>query len=60
LGLYQKLWDFRDRPVVLDDVDRLYADPVCVRLLKPLCGGGKAKRLSWMSNATWEATFLSG
>jgi hypothetical protein len=53
-GLYQKLWEFRDRPVVLDDVDRLYADPGCVRLLKPLCAAAKVKRISWLSNATRE------
>lgn len=39
-GLYQKLWQFRDRTVVLDDLDRLYADPDCVRILKPLLETG--------------------
>jgi hypothetical protein len=57
-GLYQKLWEFRDRPVVLDDVDRLYADAGCVRLLKPLCGAAKTKRLSWLSNATRDRAAL--
>src|SRR5688500_9133177 len=36
-GLYQQLWLHRNLPVVLDDLDRLYAMPVCVRLLKALC-----------------------
>src|SRR5688572_25085088 len=31
-GLYRQLWEFRNRPIVLDDLDRLYADPDCVRL----------------------------
>ena len=51
-GLYRQLWEFRDRPIVLDDLDRLYADPDCVRLLKPLCNTVKQKRLHWLSNLT--------
>jgi hypothetical protein len=53
-GLYQKLWQCRDQPVVLDDLDRLYADPNCVRLLKPLCNGQRQKTISWITNATRE------
>jgi hypothetical protein len=51
-GLYQQLWENRDRPVVLDDLDRLYADPDCVRLLKPLCNTVREKRLHWLTNLT--------
>jgi len=51
-GLYQKLWECHDRPVVLDDLDRLYADPDCVRMLKPLCCGIGQKTISWITNAT--------
>ena len=51
-GLYQQLWENRDRPVVLDDLDRLYADPECVRLLKPLCNTVREKRLHWLTNVT--------
>lgn len=51
-GLYRHLWEYRDRPVVLDDLDRLYADPDCVRLLKPLCNTIHRKRLHWLTNAT--------
>lgn len=51
-GLYQYLWEYRDRPVVLDDLDRLYADPDCVRLLKPLCNTVHQKRLTWLTNTT--------
>src|SRR5690606_5288132 len=50
-GLYQQLWRYRDRPVVLDDLDRLYANPDCVRILKPLCNTRRRKRISWLSNA---------
>jgi len=50
-GLYQGLWRNRDSPVVLDDLDRLYANPDCVRILKPLCNTCRAKRISWLSNA---------
>jgi len=51
-GLYRELWEYRDQPVVLDDLDRLYADPDCVRLLKPLCNTTKEKRLHWLTNLT--------
>lgn len=55
-GLYRHLWEYRDRPVVLDDLDRLYADPDCVRLLKPLCNTIRHKRLHWLTNATLNET----
>lgn len=51
-GLYRHLWEYRDNPVVLDDLDRLYADPDCVRLLKPLCNTVQRKRLQWLTNVT--------
>ena len=51
-GLYRQLWDCRNQPIVLDDLDRLYADPDCVRLLKPLCNTVKNKRLHWLTNLT--------
>lgn len=35
-GLYRDLWEHRDQPVVLDDLDKLHADGNCVRLLKRL------------------------
>jgi hypothetical protein len=51
-GLYRQLWEYRDCPIVLDDLDRLYADPDCVRLLKPLCNTTSEKRLHWLTNLT--------
>jgi hypothetical protein len=51
-GLYRHLWEYRDRPIVLDDLDRLYADHDCVRLLKPLCDTVRCKRLQWLTNLT--------
>jgi hypothetical protein len=45
-GLYCSLWEYRDRVVVLDDLDKLYADAECVRLLKPLCNTERCKRIS--------------
>ena len=50
-GLYQGLWRHRDDPVILDDLDRLYTNPDCVRILKPLCNTQRAKRISWLTNA---------
>jgi energy-coupling factor transporter ATP-binding protein EcfA2 len=49
-GLYRHLWTYRNQPVVLDDLDKLYSDANCVRLLKPLCNTGHEKRLSWLTN----------
>jgi hypothetical protein len=51
-GLYRHLWEHRDRPVVLDDLDKLYADANCVRFLKPLCNTERAKRITWLTNLT--------
>jgi hypothetical protein len=51
-GLYQQLFRSRDCPVVLDDLDRLYADADCIRLLKPLCNGAAHKRIMWLTRAT--------
>lgn len=55
-GLYRHLWDHRDQPVVLDDLDKLYADPNCVRLLKPLCNTERIKRITWLTNLTLNAS----
>lgn len=51
-GLYRQLWEYRDQAVVLDDLDRLYADADCVRLLKPLCNTVRERRLHWLTNLT--------
>ncbi len=51
-GLYCQLYRDRDRPVVIDDVDGLYADRAAVRLLKCLCQTEPRKRLGWHSAAT--------
>ena len=50
-GLYHELYRHRDRPVVIDDVDGLYADRAAVRLLKCLCQTEPRKRLGWHSAA---------
>ncbi len=51
-GLYCQLYQERNRPVVIDDVDGLYADRAAVRLLKGLCQTEPRKRLGWHSAAT--------
>ncbi len=51
-GLYAQLYRHRDRPVVIDDVDGLFADRAAVRLLKCLCQTEPRKRLGWYSAAT--------
>lgn len=57
-GLYRQLYAYRDRPVVIDDFDRLHSRADCVRLLKPLCNGAPVKRITWFSNATAHSTEL--
>lgn len=54
-GLYRHLWEYRGHPIVLDDLDKLYADADCVRLLKPLCNTERTKRISWLTNLTLSA-----
>ena len=51
-GIYRGLWEHRDQPVILDDLDRLYANPDSVRLLKPLCESKITKRVGWHSKVT--------
>jgi hypothetical protein len=53
-GLYRHLWECRDRPVILDDLDKLYSDADCVRLLKPLCNTERTKRITWLTNVTFK------
>jgi len=50
-GLYCQLWRHRHQPVVLDDLDGLYASRDGVRLLKCLTQSEPVKRVSWHSDA---------
>lgn len=50
-GTYCALYHARDRLVVLDDVDGLYASSAGVRLLKCLCQTDPVKRVAWQSAA---------
>ena len=50
-GLYLRLWEGRDQPVVIDDVDGLHRDRSAVRLLKALCATEPIKTLAWNSDA---------
>src|SRR5262249_19706240 len=49
LALYLQLWLHRDRPVILDDVDRLYGNADAVRLLKALCQTREIKTVGCLS-----------
>lgn len=51
-GLYQQLWNYRNCPVVIDDLDKLYAQPDCVRILKQLCDISPIKHVTWCSHLT--------
>ena len=51
-GMYVKLYRYRDKFVVIDDVDSLYADRNGVRLLKCLCQTEPEKSLAWQSAAS--------
>lgn len=46
-GLYVKAYQCRDQPLVIDDVDSLYADKAGVRLLKCLAQTDPVKRMAW-------------
>ncbi len=48
-GMYVELYRNRDRLVVIDDVDSLYADRNGVRLLKCLCQTEPQKTIGWHS-----------
>jgi hypothetical protein len=50
-GLYCALWRHRHQPVVLDDLDGLYASRDGVRLLKCLTQSEPEKRVSWHTDA---------
>ncbi len=50
-GMYVKLYRYRDKFVVIDDVDSLYADRNGVRLLKCLCQTEPEKSIAWHSAA---------
>jgi hypothetical protein len=47
LGIYLQAYEHRHQPLVLDDVDGLYADRSGIRLLKALCQTEPTKTLSW-------------
>jgi hypothetical protein len=47
LGIYLQAYEHRHQPLVLDDIDGLYADRSGVRLLKALCQTEPTKTLSW-------------
>ncbi|MCA9168463.1 MAG: hypothetical protein KDB23_12390 [Planctomycetales bacterium] len=46
-GMYLKLFEHRDRLVVIDDVDSLYSDRNGIRLLKCLCQTDEQKVVAW-------------
>lgn len=50
-GIYKALFENRGRHVILDDVDSLYTDRDCVRLLKCLCQTDPVKSVSWYTGA---------
>ena len=51
-GMYCELYRHRGLPIVIDDVDSLYADRQAVRLLKCLCQTESRKRINWCSKAS--------
>ncbi|HEV3446378.1 MAG TPA: hypothetical protein VG099_17170 [Gemmataceae bacterium] len=50
-GLYCQLWRHQNRPVVLDDLDGLYANHDGIRLLKSLTQTELRKTVSWYTDA---------
>src|SRR5712692_7708211 len=50
-GIYLQAYEHRNKPIVLDDVDGLYADRLGIRLLKALGQTEQTKTLSWQTAA---------
>jgi hypothetical protein len=50
-GIYLQAYEHRHKPIVLDDVDGLYADRQGIRLLKALGQTERTKTVSWQSAA---------
>ncbi len=50
-GIYLQAYEHRHKPMVLDDVDGLYADRAGIRLLKALGQTEATKTVSWQSDA---------
>ncbi len=50
-AIYFKLYQYLNRPVVIDDVDRLYRSKDGINLLKCLCQTEPTKAVSWQSAA---------
>jgi hypothetical protein len=46
-ALYHRLYENRDIPIIIDDVDGLYRCKECVNLLKCLCQTEEEKRVMW-------------
>lgn len=49
--IYCQAYAYRDLPIVLDDVDGLYAEPAGIRLLKCLCQTDPVKTVYWQTDA---------
>src|SRR5437773_1558678 len=50
-GIYMQAYEHRHEPIVLDDVDCLYADRLGIRLLKALGQTESTKTVSWQTAA---------
>jgi len=50
-GMYLRLFEAADMPVLIDDVDSLHRDRDAVRLLKCLCQSDLVKTISWNLDA---------
>ncbi len=50
-GIYLQAYEHRNKPIVLDDVDGLYADRLGIRLLKALGQTERTKTVSWQTAA---------
>jgi hypothetical protein len=49
-GMYAQLFENKDKPIVIDDVDGLYSDRQCVSLLKSLCQSEVEKTVRWSAD----------
>ena len=51
MGIYKRLWEFRDQPIIIDDVNSLYADRAAIRGSSRHSQTDARKAVAWESEA---------
>lgn len=51
IQIYVKAYQYRNRLIVLDDIDDMYSNPKGINLLKTLCQTDAVKTVSWLTSS---------